>query len=230
MCTAIAFHGNDLLYGFNLDIDPAVWNYSLYKTKNIFAIGITVGKTMYCVHGVNRDAHFGVLPYMNGDFFPVSRGVKRERIDLLNDRYVRGRYSFQNIEEILSTKTLVSIPNISMHSMIGNESGQILIVEPGYGVIKVEDHFAALTNFPILASSLVATNPFYGKDRYDKAISALSIAGNNFTPADALQILWETKQEGQWATRVSFVYSKNHNTVYYFLNGNHSHVEEHHFY
>lgn len=59
MCTAIAYKGNDLIYGFNLDIDPEVWQYSVHKTKSGFAIGITVGKTTNYVHGINQNGHFG---------------------------------------------------------------------------------------------------------------------------------------------------------------------------
>lgn len=227
MCTAIAFKGNDLIYGFNLDIDPDMWQYSVHKTKSVFAIGITVGKTTYYVHGVNKNGHFGNVPYMNGDTFAIPRGARRERIDLMSDRYIRGKYSFGDVEEILRTKEAVNIPAATMHSLIGNENGDFLIVEPGYGTRKVEEHFAVLTNFPTLAELPDYSNPFYGKDRYDKAFSALSKAGTDFSAEDALQLLYETKQEGQWGTRVSFVYSQNRNTVFYFLDGDISHIETH---
>ena len=137
MCTAIACTGNDLLYGFNLDIDPAVWDYSIRKTRNYFAVGITVGKTTYLVHGVNRAGNFGNVPYMNGEVFPVPRGVRRERIDLMSDRYIRGKYSFADVEEILRTKTVVNIPAATMHSLMGSGDGRFLIAEPGLGVKAV---------------------------------------------------------------------------------------------
>lgn len=229
MCTAIAYKGNDLLYGFNLDIDPDMWQYSVHKTKSVFAIGIMVGKTTYYVHGVNSSGHFGNVPYMNGEAFPVPRGARRERIDLMSDRYIRGKYSFADIEDILRTKAVVNIPAATMHSLVGNEAGDFLIVEPGYGYKKVEERFAVLTNFPTLTELSDYSNPFYGKDRYDKAFSALSEAGDVFSVEDALRLLHETKQEGQWATRVTFVYSRNRNTVFHFLDGDISHVEAHAF-
>ncbi len=67
MCTSFAFRGKDLLYGYSLDIDPAVWNFSLKKNKNIFTVVITVGKTTYYSHGVNSLGHFANVPYMNGE-------------------------------------------------------------------------------------------------------------------------------------------------------------------
>lgn len=227
MCIAIAYKGNDLLYGFNLDIDPAVWHYSVQKTKAFFAIGITVGKTTYCVHGVNRSGHFGNVPYMNGDTFPIPRGTRRARIDLMNDRYIRGKYSFNDIEEILRTKAIVNIPAATMHSLIGNESGDFLIVEPGYGYKKVEEHFAVLSNFPVLTHLPDYSNPFYGKGRYDTAVSVLSKADVDFSAEDALHLLYDTKQDGRWATRVSFVYSQRRNTVFSFYDGDISRIETH---
>lgn len=229
MCTAIACKGDDLVYGFNFDIDPEVWKYSVHKTKAIFAIGITVGKTTYYVHGVNRNGCFGNVPYMNGEFFPVPRGVRRERIDLMNDRYIRGKYSFEDIEEILRTKTVVSIQAAAMHSLIGSGSGEMLIIEPGYGYKKVEENFAVLTNFPTLTYLPDYENPFYGKERYDKAFSVLSDAGVNFSAEDALRLLCDTKQTGQWATRASFVYSRNENAVFFCTDGDFSHIEVHRF-
>ena len=229
MCLAIAFKGDDLLYGFNLDIDPKVWQFSLHKTKALFAVGITVGKTTYYVHGINRNGNFGNVPYMNGEVFPAPKGMRRERIDLMNDRYVRGKYSFEDIEEILRTKALTCIPAATMHSLIGNGAGEFIIAEPGYGYQKVEEHYAVLSNFPVLTELSDYSNPFYGKDRYDKALSVLSEAGPDYSAEDALRLLYDTRQEGAWGTRLSFVWSQNRNTVYYFLDGDFSRVETHSF-
>lgn len=229
MCTALAFKGNDLLYGFDLDADTEVWNFSVYKTKFLFALGVTVGKTTYFVHGVNKNGCFGNVPYMNGEVFPVPKGAKRERIDLLSDRYIRGKYSFDDVEEILRAKTLVNIPQATMHSLIGNGDGRFIIAEPGYGVKNVDGNYAVLTNFPVLTSLSDYSNPFFGKDRYDKAVSVLSDAGKDFSVSDMLKLLYETRQEGRWGTKASFVYSKNENAVYYFLNGDINRVETHRF-
>ncbi len=229
MCLAIAFKGNDLLYGFNFDVDPAVWQYSVHKTKELFAIGITVGKTTYYVHGINKNGSFGNTPYMNGTPIPPPKGLRRERIDLMNDRYVRGRYAFSDIEDILQSKAIVNIPAATMHSLIGSGAGEMLIVEPGYGSKNVKENFAVLSNFPVLTELPDYDNPFYGKDRYDKAVSVLSKAPAAFSAEDALHLLNEAKQEGKWGTRVSFVWSRNQNTVSYFLNGDSSHMETHRF-
>ena len=76
---------------------------------------------------------------------------------------------------------------------------------------------------------LYHNNPFYGKDRYDKATQILKESKNSFSVDDALNLLKQCKQEGQWGTKVSFVYSKNNNVVYYCLNGNFNEVLVHNF-
>lgn len=227
MCTAIAHKGNDLIYGYNLDVDPAVWQFSVRKTSSVFALAVTVGKREYFVHGVNKNGQFGNVPYMNGEDFPAPRGVRRERIDLMSDRYIRGKYSFADVEKILRTKTVVNIPAATMHSLLGSGGGELLIVEPGYGYKKVEEPFAVLANFPVLTELSDYSNPFFGKERYDRAVAALSRAGADLSAEDALGVLYEARQEGPWGTRVSFVYSRNENCVYYFTDGDISRVEKH---
>lgn len=229
MCTAIAKKGDDLIYGFNLDIDPDTWKFGLYKTNNYFTVGITAGRTLYFTHGVTADGNFGNVPYMNSDTFPVKKGAGRERIDLMTDRYIRGKYSFGDIENIAATKEIVCIPAAAMHSLVGNGSGDFLIIEPGFSNRRVNGDFAVITNFPVTAELSDYSNPFYGKDRYDKAYSVLRSSGRDFSAADALELLYSVRQEGRWATRISFVYSGNENAVYYFLNGDIKNVQVHSF-
>lgn len=227
MCTGFMKKGEDLLYGFNLDIDPAVWNFSLYKNKEIFTVGIKVGSTLYYTHGVNRHGRFSDLPYMNGEDIPAEKGKKRERIDLLTNRYLRGRYSFDDVYKIVRDKALVNVPGGSMHSLIGDENGRALLVEPGYGFREITGDHAVISNFPILATLSDYDNPFYGKDRYDKAKEILEKSPASFSAMDGMKLLENVKQEGPWGAKISFVYSKNENAVYYCLDGDFGHIEKH---
>lgn len=230
MCTAIAKKGNDVLYGFNLDLDPEVWQYRLILTKKLFSVGITVGSTTYRTHGVTADGGFGCLPYMNGEVFPVPVGVKRERIDLLIDRYLRGKYTFADAERILQEKTLVGIPAATMHSLIGDGDGNMLIAEPGYGWRRVSESWAVLTNYPLLGAPDRRVDPrFLGRERLSAAAAVLEAGGPNFSAPDALEVLRAAKQTGQWGTRVSFVWSKKGNAVFYCLDGDFENVRVHSF-
>lgn len=229
MCTAIAKNGNDLIYGFNFDVDPEKWPYKVVKTKNYFGIGITLGSTTYLVHGINKEGHFGNSLYMNGEDFVAQKGKKRMRIDLLNDRFVRGKYSFDDVEKIIDECEIINNKNTNLHSLIGNENGEYLLVEPGYGIKRIKENFAVLTNFPVLTKLNDYSNPFFGKDRYDHALKVLKKSKDNYSVKDAYKLLEETKQDGKWGTRVSFVYSKNENKVYYCLDGNFSDINVHQF-
>ena len=57
----------------------------------------------------------------------------------------------------------------------------------------------------------------------------LSIVMIVFFVAEAFQILKSVKQEGIWATRVSFVYSVNENRVYYVENNDFEYVTKYQF-
>ena len=228
MCTAIAFKGTDVIYGFNMDLDPAVWDYTVIKNKNYFSVGMRVGGTTYLTHGVNRNGCFGNLPYMNGEPCAVPKGAKRQRIDLLVDRYIRGSLGFEKLEALIAERTVVNVPSLSMHSLIGGPNGEMLIVEPGYGREKPQTRYAVLSNFPVLTALDDYANPFYGKDRYDRATAALA-ERTDLTADEALGILASVRQSGQWGTRVSFVWSKNENRVYYALDGDFSNIRVHTF-
>ncbi|MDD6264993.1 MAG: hypothetical protein PUB34_01640 [Clostridia bacterium] len=223
MCTAIIKKGADLLYGYNLDIDPQVWDFELIKRRDLFSVGIRVGSTLYYTHGVNANGSFDCLPYMNGEDIEI-KGGKRYRLDLLCDRYLRGKISFSDVCDILNNREICNAKGASMHSLLCNGEGDALLIEPGYGIKKIKDCYAVVTNFPILTALEDYSNPFFGKDRYDTATDILKSSERNFGYNDMLKLLKELKQDGRWGTRISFVYSKNENAVFYCLNGDFDNV------
>ena len=227
MCTAFAFKGNDILYGYNLDVDPTVWDWRLVKKKDVFTVAIRVGSTTYYTHGVRSGGAFADLPYMNGEEnggFGTGRG--QHRIDLLVDRYLRGKYSDPDVREIVKTREITNPRGGSMHSLFGNAAGDFLLVEPGYGAREIGDNHAVVTNFPILTELPDYSNPFYGKDRRDIAESVLAAAGADFSAGDGMELLREVCQSGQWGTRLSFVYSQNENAVLYCTDGDFERIEK----
>ena len=54
-----------------------------------------------------------------------------------------------------------------------------------------------------------------GDDRYERALKRLEQCSSDFSISDAFHLLYDVRQEGVWATRVSFVYSAKEQTVYY---------------
>ncbi len=227
MCTGFIKKGDDLLYGFNLDIDPATWDFRLVKNKKIFTVAIKVGKTLYYTHGVNSEGCFSNLPYMNGTTNGVSGGKNSVRIDLLTNRYLRNQLSFDEMLDIVQAKTVVNIPGGSMHSLVGSPDGRMLLFEPQNGFREITEDYAAIANFPVLCELPDYNNPFYGKDRYDTVTEILSKSKKDFSVRDGLELLRKVKVEGEWGTKISFVYSKKENAVYYCLNGNFEKIEKH---
>ena len=70
---------------------------------------------------------------------------------------------------------------------------------------------------------------YYGKDRYDIAMGCLKNSTDEFSVTDGFSILNKVKQVGNWATRVSFVYSRNENSVYYCIDGEFNYINKHTF-
>ena len=68
---------------------------------------------------------------------------------------------------------------------------------------------------------------YYGKDRYDRAMELLRSSNDDFSVSDGLKLLEAVKQVGTWATRVSFVYSRNENAVYYAIEGDFENIKKH---
>lgn len=68
-----------------------------------------------------------------------------------------------------------------------------------------------------------------GDDRFERADEQLKKQNDNFSVADAFNVLNSVRQEGLWATRVSFVYSVKENRVYYVLNNDFKNITEYRF-
>lgn len=58
MCTRFVYNGNDMITGFNFDIDLAVWKHKVIKEKERFYIGILrPDGTYHSYHGINRNGN-----------------------------------------------------------------------------------------------------------------------------------------------------------------------------
>lgn len=225
MCTGIFFKGKDTIVGYNLDIDPKVWNYNIVKNYKVFTVAITIGKTTYYTHGVNNKGKFAALPYMN-DSEPYKVSKNHKRIDILVDEFIKDEITFNSALRI-AKKGTYNAKFASMHALMVDNDNAIL-VEPGYETKIIEDDHFVVTNFP-LSKEVSDDNPFYGKERYQLVNEELEKATENFSIHDALVLLKKVAQEGQYGTRLSFVYSKNENTVYYVLNNNFEEILKHRF-
>lgn len=105
----------------------------------------------------------------------------------------------------------------------------VLIIEPGLGYRLEKAQYSLITNYSILSPEITKPYIVSGDDRFERADELLKHCNDSFSVAEAFQILKSVKQEGIWATRVSFVYSVNENRVYYVENNDFEYVTKYQF-
>ena len=190
------------------------------------------------LHGVNRNGNFGnQLNNMRFSKAPFEISDRCVPLYYLVDSFIRGRHTMQEIVNYAQTKKVVNlpagpvdIPDLGMHSLLSDADGHIIVVEPGNGYAVLSDRYAVMSNFAVmeLPGDFTPENfRFYGKDRYDTALSILRSSDDDFTVQDGLRLLDAVKQTGEWGTRISFVYSGNENAVYYALDHDFSNIRKH---
>lgn len=105
-----------------------------------------------------------------------------------------------------------------MQAMLSDKNGRVLIIEPGIGYRLEQARYSLITNYSILSPEVIRPFIVSGDDRYERAKKQPEQQDDDFSVTDAFGILKSVRQEGLWATRVSFVYSFKENKVYYALN------------
>ena len=190
------------------------------------------------LHGVNRNGNFGnQLNNMRFSKAPFEISDRCVPLYYLVDSFIRGKHTIQEIEHYTRTKKVVNlpagpvdIPDKGMHSLLSDADGHIMVIEPGNGYAVLSDRYAVMSNFAVLElpGDFTPENfGYYGKDRYDTALSILRNSDADFSVQDGLQLLDAVKQTGEWGTRVSFVYSENEKAVYYTLEHDFTNIMKH---
>lgn len=220
MCTRFVYNGEDTIVGFNFDIDLSVWDHTLIKAENRFFIGIKMPDGKYhSFHGINKNGNVGTLLYVNGNKFGnYSTANKSYTIADLTENFVKGEISLDDAWNIVQKNKIVYAPDATMQAMLSDINGRVLIIEPGIGYRLEQVRFSLITNYSILNPKVTRSYIVSGDDRYERAKEQLQQFDTKFSVDDAFDILKDVRQEGLWATRVSFVYSVNENKIYYVQN------------
>lgn len=220
MCTRFVYHGDDMITGFNFDIDLDVWNHKVIKEKNCFYIGILRPDGIrHSYHGVNQNGNVGTLLYVHGN----PEGAYQSRLDFmtiadLTEQFIRAEITFDEALCIVKTKHIVYAQDATMQAILSDAQGRVLIVEPGIGYREENKRYSLITNYSLLRPDSTAPYIVLGDDRYERAICLLNQCGPGFSVSDAFSILRNVRQEGAWASRVSFVYSVKEQAVFYVEN------------
>ena len=181
-------------------------------------------------HGINRNGNVGTLLYVHvNDNAQFCGNESCYTIADLTENFIKGNLSFDDSLEIVKKKKITYAPDTTMQAMFSDRTGRVLIIEPGIGYRLEKEKYSLITNYSILKPEL--TNPYVlsGDNRYEKAKDLLQGYGENFSISNAFDVLRSVRQEGLWATRVSFVYSVTKNKIYYVLNNDFKNIAEYQF-
>lgn len=68
MCIRFVYRGDDIITGFNFDIDPAVWDHQIVTAPDRFYLGILRPDGLrHGYHGVHQNGNTGTLLYVHGN-------------------------------------------------------------------------------------------------------------------------------------------------------------------
>lgn len=231
MCTRFVYNGGDRITGFDFDIDLAVWDHKILAEEKRFGIGIRMPDGEYHMfHGVHAGGNAGTLLYVHGNEKAMRKTENGVEISGFVERFVKNEMTFDEALRAARENEIVYAPGATMQALLSDRKGRVLIVEPGIGCrLEEKRRYSLITNYSLLDPE--STRPYIvpGDDRYERAKTRLEQADDGFSVEDAFALLYEVRQEGLWATRVSFVYSAKENCVYYVLNNDFSHVRENKF-
>lgn len=209
MCTRFVYHGDDMITGFNFDIDLSVWKHKVIEEKERFYIGILrPDGTYHSYHGVNKNGNVGTLLYVHGN----PAGTYQDSpncmtIADLTEEFIKAQLSFDEVLQILKSKKITYAPDATMQAMLSDVHGHVLIIEPGIGYREEHKNYSLITNYSLMKPESTKKFIVQADNRYERALQLLDSYKNNFSISDAFALLHTVRQEGEWATRVSFVYS-----------------------
>ena len=228
MCTRFVYRGNDMITGFNFDIDLSVWKHKVIEEKERFYIGILrPDREFHSYHGVNQNGNVGTLLYVHGNpAGAYQNGRDFMTIADLTEQFIKAQISFDEVLQIVKSKKIVYAPDSTMQAMLSDVHGRTLIIEPGIGYREEQSKYSLITNYSLMKPESTRAFIVSGDDRYERALQLFDNYKNEFSLSDAFKLLHAVRQEGAWATRVSFVYSANEQTVYYVENNRFEHIRK----
>lgn len=228
MCIRFVYRGSNIITGFNFDIDLSVWTHKVIKEKECFYIGILRPDGIYhSYHGVNQNGNAGTLLYVHGN----PEGAYQDSgncmtISDLTEQFIKAQISFDEVLQIVKSKKIVYAPDATMQAMLSDVHGRTLVIEPGIGYREGQGKYSLITNYSMIKPESTRDFIVSGDDRYERASQLLDNCKNDVSVFNAFTLLHTVRQEGAWATRVSFVYSVKERTVYYTENNHFEHIKK----
>jgi hypothetical protein len=180
------------------------------------------GSSFYPAFGINRSWTFmNLLTVDPNEAGKYRRGKGCVHIIRIFDDVLAGRISPDGLDSYLMDKTVVNVPEISVHSMIAGRDRRAYVVEPGRANIPFNGEssdFLVLTNFPL--SDFIDRGyrdvTGSGAERYKNCFEMLSERKHAFNVDHGFAILEETSQSvGDYPTQLSMLAIPEEEIVYF---------------
>jgi hypothetical protein len=232
MCTSFVDRRDDLLIAMNFDNNG--WDFKLnISTPKLFVIDVDIGYGKHPSFGINSQGTFvnNLFVDSNGKGLYKRRCKTRTLTTYLVEDILKGEIPINDFDSYFDATEIVNGPDTSCHNLIVDKNETVWVIEPGRGRVKKtmkEYSYFIMTNF-----SIVDFNN--GKEYTDNSFDRYKAVENNLetiktlTVHEAFKILEKVKQEGEWETDFSMVYSKNENKIYYCYNSNYGKIFEYKF-
>ena len=106
MCTRFVYRGDNIITGFNFDIDIVEWNHKIINTKDCFYYWNHATDGMrHSYHGVNRNGNVGTLLYVHGNLSGTYQDSKDcITIADLVEQFIQAEVSFDDVLQILKER------------------------------------------------------------------------------------------------------------------------------
>lgn len=142
MCTRFVYRGDNIITGFNFDIDIVEWNHKVINTKDCFYIGIMRPDGMrHSYHGVNRNGNVGTLLYVHGNLSGTYQDSKDcITIADLVEKFIQAEVSFDDVLQILKERKIVYAADATMQAMLSDKHGRR---------VKSQDDFTSTVNLTV---------------------------------------------------------------------------------
>jgi len=227
MSCYFAYKGNDLIIGFNFDIPENIE--TKVRVREDFVYGLIKVENKYIVpFGVNKDGSFGGFTKVAPPTKQNPSSYNDVLITELVEDYIYGKYSLDQVKDVLVSRQLANPVGLSYHAMLFDPHGRNLILEPGRGVKELEEKINVLTCFSYFEPFATKNLDNSGYDTYNTIVNVLKNV-EEFTVVDALSLLKELRNDGPYPTRISMVYSSRSRCVYWALDSDFDNIHKNQF-
>ncbi len=224
MCTSFAVYSQEkVIYGMNFDAEDIDFKLKInsYNDKNIFHFSGLMENKYIDIAGVNSDGLFictQAVEYSSG-FKSSCNENDWFAFDIFDEVLKKARKTsefFDISKRVISYPRNPLFPDLGLHTIIADKSGDAFILEEGKDtniVSPIHNDFIIMTNFPNGDFKEADYNKVYGigADRYICAHEYIHNNIHSFGINEAYEVLSKTRRED---TRCSIVYEPLKNEIY----------------